>query len=181
MPARKISVVSIKELYYGDPIVAVAAPTTGLSGVEIFTHTWTKVDNIHQNTFKYEEQAASVTKYKNELTGKVYRSDTESEGDVQISFVIGEYDYTTKAALQGGVATDKKWGRGAAPATTYKAIKAITKDDVVIVFTNALLVATGSNTDKAVGLSLAATPEESGIAGLESEVWIDLTEVKAAV
>jgi hypothetical protein len=180
MAARKISAIDIKELYYGDVIATVTTPATGLTGAEIFAHSWTKVDNIHDTTFKYEEASPTVNKYRNQLTGKIYRSEKQEDGEVQISFVIGQYDYTLKAALQGGTGADKQWARGDDGTLVYKAIKAITEDGVAIIFPRALIVATGSNTDRAIGLSVVAIPEESGVEGIVTELWIDATEIKAA-
>ena len=110
-----ITAVYIDELYYTDPITTVADKSKGLTGAEvaaILKDAKTKqVQNIHGETFQYEESESSSTKHKNQLTGEDYREDTVP-GEVKINFTIGEYDYVTKADLQGGVATDKSWERG---------------------------------------------------------------------
>jgi len=174
----KISAVYIKQLFYGDPFTTVADPTKGLTGAEIFAHAWTPVTNIHGETFKYEEAEPTVTKYKNQLTGKNYRQTVE-EGDVQMTFTIGEYDYATKAALQGGVATTTSWERPSKAQTIYKALKGVTADGVVIVFPKAAIVGRGADSDKAIGLAVAGTAMDTGIEGLASEKWLDESEVKA--
>jgi len=180
MAGTKRSYVDIKELYYGDVFTTVAVPLTGLTGAEIFAHTWKAVENIHDNTYKYNEEANTVTPRKNQLTGNPYRADIV-KGNKSITFTIGEYDYATKAELQGGTAADKQYQAPSVPSIIYKAIKAVTDDGVVIVFPKALISANGANTDGAVGLAVVAQAMDSGVTGLASEIWIDATEVKAAV
>lgn len=178
---EKISVVGISELYYAEPIVSVSNVQTGLSGAEVAAilknAATKKIENVHGETFQYEEAEPSVTKYKNQLTGENYREDVVS-GDVLISFTIGEYDYTTKKDLQGGKSTENSWERGKRE-SIKKCIIGKTLDGVYVVFPKASIIARGSNTDKAVGLSVAATPLTTGIDGLASEKWFDASEVKA--
>ncbi len=174
-----ITAVEIDELYYADPIKAVATIASGLTGAEvaaILKDAKTKqVKNVHGDTYQYEESEASVTRYKNALTGEYYRESSEP-GEVKINFTIGEYEYATKADLQGGTATDKSWERG-----KYKPIRKCvigkSKDGVYVVFPKAAINARGSNTDKAIGLAVAATPLTTGIEGLASEKWFDESEV----
>ena len=174
-----ITVVGIDELYYSEPIASVADAKVGLSGAEIATllksDKTKKIENVHGETFQYEEAEPSVTKYKNQLTGENYREDVVP-GDVQISFTIGEYDFRTKEDLQGGKSTEKSWER-AKFQPIQKCIIGKTKDGVYVVFPKASIIARGSNTDKAVGLSVAATPLSTGITGLASEKWFDESEV----
>lgn len=103
-----ITAVEIDELYYAEPIKTVTTPAAGLTGAEVATilkNAATKrVKNVHGDTYQYEEAEASVTRYKNALTGEYYR-ETSEPGEVKINFTIGEYDYATKADLQGGKAT----------------------------------------------------------------------------
>ena len=110
-----ITAVEIDELYYAEPIKTVTTPAAGLTGAEVATilkNAATKrVKNVHGDTYQYEEAEASVTRYKNALTGEYYR-ETSEPGEVKINFTIGEYDYATKADLQGGKATEKNWERG---------------------------------------------------------------------
>ena len=177
-----ITAVEIDELYYADPITAVTDKAAGLSGAEIAAllakATTKKVKNVHGDTFQYEESEASVTKYKNALTGHVYR-ETSEPGETKINFTIGEYDYETKAALQGGKATASSWERGKHE-MIHKCIVGKTKDGVYVVFPKASISARGANTDKAIGLAVSATPLETGVEGLASEKWIDDAEVVPA-
>lgn len=178
-----ITGVYIDELYYAEPITTVADKSKGLSGAEvaaILKDAKTKqIPNVHGETFQYEEEEASTTKYKNQLTGEAYREDTVP-GEVKINFTIGEYDYTTKADLQGGVATEKSWERG-----KYQPIRKCfigkTKDNMYVVFPKASIVGRGANTDKAIGLAVAASPLSTGVEGLASEKWFDGSEVVISV
>lgn len=174
-----ITAVEIDELYYAAPITKVTDKTNGLSGAEvaaILKDANTKqVKNVHGDTFQYEESEANTTKYKNALTGEFYRETTEP-GEVKINFTIGEYDYETKADLQGGKATEKSWER-AKYAPIHKCVIGKTKDGVYVVFPKAAINARGSNTDKAIGLAVAATPLTTGVEGLASEKWFDESEV----
>ena len=112
MAGRKVSAIKIKDLRYAD--VLSAAPT--LSDVATGFKSASKIDNSHQQTFTYNEDEPSITQYKNDLTGKTYRSDVEA-GDKRIDFVIGQYDFDTKAALQGGTSGERgvfsRWRVGA--------------------------------------------------------------------
>lgn len=172
---KKISVVYLKELYYGDVITDPA-----LDGNKLHTMlaSMTRVENIHQDTFKYEEAEPSVTRYKNQLTGQPYRQDKE-DGEVQIAFVIGAYDFATKADLQGGEATATSWKRPNPTPDVYKSLVGQSKDGVWVVFPRAAIVARGADTDKAVGLSVAGVAMDSGIEGLSSEYWFDASDVVA--
>ena len=174
-----ITAVEIDELYYAEPIKTVTTPATGLTGAEvaaILKNAATKrVKNVHGDTFQYEEAEASTTKYKNALNGEFYRETTEP-GEVKINFTIGEYDYETKADLQGGKATEKSWERGK-HTPIHKCIIGKTKDGVYVVFPKATINGRGSNTDKAIGLAVTASPLTTGIEGLASEKWFDESEV----
>ena len=94
-----ITAVEIDELYYAESIKTVTTPATGLTGAEvaaILKNAATKqVKNVHGDTYQYEEAEASVTRYKNALTGEYYR-ETSEPGEVKINFTIGEYDYKPK-------------------------------------------------------------------------------------
>lgn len=166
-----ITAVKLKSLAYGDAIA-----TGALTGVAVKAHAWTPITNSHGDTFQYEEADPTVSDYINQLTGLPYRSDIEN-GNVQMSFVIGEYDYTTKAALQGGVATATSWVRPQKRTVVYKALKAVTDDDVVIVFPRAAIVAVGKTTDKAIGLSVVGKMMDTGVAGLLPEGWFAVSEL----
>ena len=131
-----ITAVEIDELYYAEPIKTVTTPAAGLTGAEVATilkNAATKrVKNVHGDTYQYEEAEASVTRYKNALTGEYYR-ETSEPGEVKINFTIGEYDYATKADLQGGKATEKNWERGKYK-PIHKCVIGKTKDGVYVVF-----------------------------------------------
>ena len=174
-----ITAVEIDELYYAEPIVSVTDKTAGLTGAEVAAilknATTKEVKNVHGDTYQYEEAEASVTRYKNALTGEYYR-ETSEPGEVKINFTIGEYDYETKKDLQGGNATDKSWERGKYK-PIYKCVIGKTKDGVYVVFPKAPISGRGSNTDKAIGLAVSATPLSPGVEGLTSEKWFDESEV----
>ena len=141
-----ITAVEIDELYYAEPIKTVTTPAAGLTGAEVATilkNAATKrVKNVHGDTYQYEEAEASVTRYKNALTGEYYR-ETSEPGEVKINFTIGEYDYATKADLQGGKATEKNWERGKYK-PIHKCVIGKTKDGVYVVFPKAAINARGS-------------------------------------
>lgn len=174
-----ITAVEIDELYYAEPIASIAAKADGLTGAEVATllksAATKQVTNVHGDTFQYEESEASVTRYKNALTGEFYRESSEP-GEVKLNFTIGEYDYATKADLQGGTATEKSWERGKHK-TVYKCIIGKSKDGVYVVFPRASIIGRGANTDKAIGLAVSATPLSTGVEGLASEKWFDESEV----
>ena len=52
-------------------------------------------------TWQIEETEASVTGYKNQLTGKNYRYD-DVPGEVSPTFSIGQYDWKTKESVHRG-------------------------------------------------------------------------------
>lgn len=169
MAGRKVSAVKIKDLRYAE--VLAKAPT--LADVATGFKAATKIDNSHQQTFTYEEDEPSITQYKNDLTGKTYRSDVEA-GDKRINFVIGQYDFDTKQALQGGTSGDegKSYASGDSSELRYKAFYALTQDNVLIVFPKANIIGRNSSTDNAIGLSVSAIPEEvSGVT--KDEYWFD--------
>lgn len=172
MAARNVSAVLIKKLYYADPLKA--APTK--AGITAALEAAKQIPNAHQGTFQYEESEPTINRYKNQLTGQVYRSNVSEPGVVTMSFTVGQYDFALKAALQGGVATEDSWTRGGGE-QVHKAMYAITEDDVCIVFPNAGIVARGASTDEAIGLALAAVPEESRTADggvIVPEYWFDI-------
>jgi len=181
MAEKKVMAVGIKQLWYADPIATVASSETGLSAAEVKTAKASakEVLNVHQDTWNYEEAEATITRYKNQLTDNTYR-ETKQAGDVVVNFTIGEYDFTTKQDLQGGNATDTKWGRTASDEMIYKCIIAKTLDDVYVVFPKASISGRGANTDGAVGLAVSATAIEPGVDGLEIEAWFNGSEIDAA-
>lgn len=173
MAGRNISAIKIKDLRYAD--VLSAAPT--LSDVATGFKAATKIVNSHQDTFSYNEDEPSITQYKNDLTGKTYRSDVEA-GDKSLEFVIGQYDFETKAALQGGTSGDsgQSYESGDSSELRYKAFYALTQDNVLIVFPRAIIIARSSSTDNAIGLAVSAIPEEvSGVT--KDEYWFDAQDL----
>lgn len=174
MAGRKVSAIKIKDLRYMD--VLSAAPS--LSGVAAQFKSAKKIDNSHQGTFTYEEDDPTINSYKNELNGKIYRSDVEL-GDKRINFTIGQYDFETKSELQGGLAGDsgKSWSSGDATEQRYKAVFALTEDNVLIVFPKANIIGRNSSTDNAIGIAVYAIPQE--ISGdIKDEYWFDAEELE---
>jgi len=175
------TIVSIKELYYADPIKTIASEAAGLTGAEVKAilgnATTKQIINVHDTTFVYEEAEASITDYVNQLNGLIYYRDS-TPGAVQMSFSIGQYDYQTKADLQGGTATATSWQRPSSQGLIYKSLIALTKDDTYIVFPNASINARGGMVeDKLLGLLLGGVAMETGVKGLTSEAWFDASEV----
>lgn len=166
MAGRKISAVKIKQLAYAAPLATKPTKATLTAAIEAAT----KITNVHGGTFQYEETAGNITQFKNQLTGKNYRADVEP-GEKSIAFTIGEYDFETKAALQGGTAAADSWESGDA-SIIKKAIYATTEDNVCIVFPCAMIVARGSSADNAIGIALSAAALESN--GLKEEYWFDI-------
>ncbi len=170
------TVVDIKQLFYANPMTA--GPLTGAAVKAILDNADTKeIKNVHATTWTYEEAEPSTTPYINQLNGQTYYIDSDP-GETSISFSIGQYDYATKADLQGGTATAKSWIRPKNQGLIYKTLIAVTKDDTYIVIPKAQINARGGMVeDKLIGLLLTATPVETGIDGLASEGWFDASEV----
>ena len=173
--------IGIKNIWYADSISAITGEA--LSGLEVKTlladASTTKVTNLHQDTWGYAEDDASVTDYINELTGLVYYKDVTQAGAVTISFTLGEYAYADKAALQGGTSTATSWNRGGI-ANIDKCIIAQTKTGNYIVFPKASILGKGNFVEKNIGLGISAVAMETGVTGLAAEVWFDQTEVEDA-
>ena len=173
--------IGIKRIWYANPIAAIAGAT--LTGAEIkalLAKADTKeVKNSHQDTWGYTEEDPTITDYINELTGKIYYRDVTQDGAVTIAFTLGEYEYTDKAALQGGKATATGWDRPDRKDNISKCIIAQTKTGNYIVFPNASIVGKGNFVEKNIGLGVTAVAMETGVTGLASEVWRDKAEVEA--
>lgn len=169
--------IGIKKLYYTD--VLSTEPTQ--SGMATLVSGATEIKNVHQDTWGYQQGDPDVTEYKNELTGKTYYRDKEDEGEKVINFTMGEYDYATKATLQGGTAiagsgsgaADVGWKAPTTPSFINKCIIALTKTNKYIVFTNASIVGKGDQQQKAIGLGVTATAMENETAGISDEYWFD--------
>lgn len=172
---KTITAVNIKKLWYGDP----AKITAKMTGGTLFAllSQLTEVKNVHQDTWTLEEAEASKTNYKNQLTGKVYRSDKEM-GDIAMNFTLGEYDYQTKADLLGGTATATSWERAKGKVSIEKCLVGLTEDDQYIVIPRADIAAREATTDKAVGLPVVGTELEPTVDAVAPEYWFDASVVK---
>lgn len=182
------TIVSIKELYYGDRLDTIL---TGViddakikAAIESVIAQNKSIVNVHDTTFTYEEEEASVTDYKNQLNGATYFRDS-TPGAITMNFSIGQYEYQTKADLQGGEVIKSGtnaigWNRPSGNDLIYKTIVAITVDGTVIVFPKAYISARGGMVeDKVLGLLLTATAMDTGVKGLPSEIWYDESEITA--
>lgn len=145
------------------------------------------VQNIHGETWQIEETEASVTGYKNQLTGQTYRYDTVP-GEVSLSFSIGQYDWKTKVNLMGGkvieVGTDanKKvagWKRSAEKVIINKALFCLTEDNVWFIFPNCQIVAREATTDKAVAIPVKGLVQAPKNTDVSSEYNFDEAEINA--
>lgn len=174
---KTITAVNIKKLWYGDT----SKITTKLTGVLLFNllKTATEVKNVHSETWTLEEAEANKTNYKNQLTGKVYRSDKEM-GEVKMNFTLGEYDYATKADLLGGTADETHWERAKGKVSIEKYLVGLTEDDQYIVIPRADITAREASTDKAVGLPVVGTEIEPMADAVAPEYWFDASVVKSA-
>ena len=74
----KISAVGIKKIFYADISVISNDLTAAIASTIIKAAKTAKneVLNVHGETWNIEESEASVTPYKNQLTGQAYRYDT---------------------------------------------------------------------------------------------------------
>ena len=174
---KTITAVNIKKLWYGDT----SKINAKMTGVLLFNllKTATEVKNVHGETWTLEEAEANKTVHRNQLTGKVYRSDKEM-GEVKMNFTIGEYDYATKADLLGGTATDTTWERAKGKVSIEKFLVGLTEDDQYIVIPRADITAREASTDKAIGLPVVGTEIEPTIDAVAPEYWFDASVVKSA-
>ena len=174
----KISAVGIKKIFYAD-ISVISNDLTAATASTIIKAAKTaknEVLNVHGDTWNIEESEASVTPYKNQLTGQAYRYDT-TQGEITPQFSIGQYDYAAKAALmggevvkKGGAGADKDnivgWKRSTNKVVIKKALFCLTEDDVWFIFPNCQIVAREANTDKAIAIAvkgLVQTPTVDGV------------------
>lgn len=162
--------IGIKRLWYRAPLVAAPAQSDIAT---LIGSGATEILNIHQDTWGYSQDDPDVTDYINELTGRPYYRDKQDEGNKVIQFTMGEYDYLTKAALQGGMAVKADgteattnaqavgWKSPTTPAFVNKCIIAQTKTGTYIIFTNASIIGKGDQQQKAVGLGVTAVAMEN--------------------
>lgn len=184
----------IKRILFADTSVVTADITPEIANTLIKAAIAAKdeVKNIHGETWNLEESEASVTGYKNQLTGKNYRYDDSGSGDLTPSFSIGQYDYKTKAALMGGKVITKGgegadkdipvgWKRATGKVIINKALFCLTDDGVWFIFPNARILAREANTDKAIAIAVKGMVQEPDIEGVASEYNFDESEVGALV
>lgn len=176
--AKEISAIEIKRLFYKDvtETEAFTADVTGAVAKAALT-SFKEVKNIHQATWNLEEGEASQEKYKNQLTGKPYRTGGKEDGEVEISFIIGQYSYSQKAEFLGGTATESSWKRAKEAVEKKMAFIALTRDDQYIVLPYTSIEAREVNTDNAIGISVNATMLEPKTEGVSSEYWFDKSEL----
>ncbi len=162
--------IGIKKLWYADPIESAITAAS----LRTLLDTATEITNSHQDTFEYAQEDPEVTDYVNELSGKPYYRDATSEGAKTISFTIGEYDFDTKVALQGGKksADGNVWESPENPEIRYKAIIAKTKTGNYVVFTNASIVGKTNMAEKNMGLGVVATAMDNPNDGVADEYWV---------
>jgi hypothetical protein len=169
------SFIGIRRLFYAPVIESIADPGDGLTADEVETilgtGTTKQVTNVHQDTWGYEESDPTIAEYLNELSGRPYYRDAETQSIPTISFTIGEYEYATKAAFQGGVATTNTWERPDRPGLIELCIIAQAKTGEVIVYPRASIVGKGNYVDKNIGVGVTAVPIETGVEGLAPEKW----------
>lgn len=160
-------------------MTSVGSDENGVQGSDI--QTWaqsaTQVKNVHNDTWGYSEEDPQVTEYVNELTGQPYFKDAQKQGIPTISFTMGEYSFTDKAALQGGKGDSKKWERSAKAVIIEKAVLAQTKSGNWIFFPKANILAKGNFVEKNIGLGVSAVPLETGVKGLTSEAWFNEDQI----
>jgi hypothetical protein len=182
-----ITATGIKKILYADTSV-VTADITPLIAKTLIAAADTAgniVQNVHGETWQIEETEASVTGYKNQLTGLNYRHDTVP-GDITPSFTIGQYDYTSKAALMGGTVITGTasakigWKRSLEKVTIHKVLFCLTDDDVWFIFPNCQIVAREATTDKAIAIPVKGLVQTPTVTGVSSEYNFDADAVEAA-
>ena len=173
--------IGIKQLWYTNPLAAVPTQATLSSIISGAT----EIKNVHQDTWGYSQDDPTITDYINELTGKPYYRDAETQGNKTITFTMGEYDYATKAALQGGTTITESskvvgWQAPSTPTIVQKAVIALTKTGTYIIFTQAGIIAKGDQQQKAVGLGVTAVamenttgPAQQTPVTIADEYWFD--------
>lgn len=178
MAGKLISAIDIKKLWYCDPAEVSGAVTS--ESLAALLKKATPVTNIHQDTWQIEEAEPSQDSYRNQLTGSIYRQGRKTMGDITVNFTIGQYDYSLKASLMGGTATENGWERARGAVYIRKAIIALTTDDVYIVYPYCNVSVREANTDGALGLSVTATVMEPQDEAVSTEYWLDATTVDDA-
>lgn len=167
--------IGIKKLWYGDVLLSAANLTQ--AGIETLVAGMTPVENVHQDTWGYEETDPEISEYVNELTGQNYYVDETKQGIPTISFTLGEYQYQQKADLQGGAVimestTPVGWSRPTELNVIYKCIVALSKTGVYIIFPKAQITGKGDVQEKNIGLGVQAKAVETGVQNLAAEYWL---------
>ena len=181
--------IGIKRLWYCDPVnydltagtdvkVLIEGGTHGTGEGAVTRTAATEILNVHQDTWSYQQDDPTVEDYINQLTGKPYFRDKQDEGNKTISFTMGEYDYATKAALQGGSVISSGtpavaigWKAPETMAIIEKCIIALTKSGNYIIFTNASIIGKGDQQQKAIGLGVTAVAQDATGDGVADEYF----------
>lgn len=157
-----------------DSVVAAAAATPA---------TAMAIENVHQDTWQITEAEASMTAYRDDLSGDIYRRDLEP-GDLSLQFTMGKYSEAIKAALHGG-STITKGGEGAdkdtvigykgdsASTTVEKAAFCLTQDGYWFIYPELHIAANTATTDKAAGLAVKGYPVKPSTNGVHTEYNIN--------
>ena len=180
-----ISAVGIKRILFADiaKITADITPEIAKTLIQAAITAKDEVSNVHGVTWQIEETEASVTGYKNQLTGKNYRYD-DVPGEVSPAFSIGQYDWKTKKAFMGGDTIQKEtsdvgWKRSLDKVVINKALFCLTEDNVWFIFPKCRIVSREANTDKAIAIAVRGMVQEPDIAGVSSEYNFEEDAIKA--
>lgn len=167
--------IGLKAVYYGEVLSAKLTKES----FKTWLTTAKKIENVHEGTWKYEQEDATETEYINELTGEPYFIDQEKKGKKTMSITIGEYDVATKVDLAGGKAMDGGlgWEAPADIPVINKCFVGLTKTGNYIVFPNASIKNKADTQNKNVGLGITATAMSTGVSGLQAEYNIDGSKV----
>ena len=182
----KISAVDVKRLWYADEADLASALTSTVTATILaslyralttssLATGFAEILNVHQDTWTFEESEAQQDFYKNQLTGQVYRASRKTAGDVTVNFTIGQYDYTTKAAILGGtvIGDNKGWARPKRAESKYKSVIFLTDDDQLCVIPHANFNGREADADKGLGLAVTAQEMEPLDGNLLPEYWYD--------
>ena len=170
MANKRISAVSISKLWYLDPKGITEKPT--IVSIKTLIESATEITNVHQDTWSLEEAEGTETGFTDQRTGDYYRFNPTEKGEVTMNFTIGLYDLETKAALMGGEATASTWARARETPNINKAMIALTKDNVYVVFTKSKISARQAETDGATGIAVVARAMQPDDDKLSSEYWL---------
>ena len=171
--------IGIKKIWYLSSLTSAPASYSEVTTLTTASGT-EEVKNVHATTWSYSQDDPDTTEYVNQLTGKPYYRDKTSAGAKTIAFTIGEYEFKTKADLQGGTviesgtpAVEIGWKSSGTLENVHKAIIAMTKEDSYIVFTNALIVGKVDQQELNLGLGVSAVALENETDGVEDEYWFN--------